>query len=196
MYKVVLILLIATFVYSYEDSDLDGVEDISDKCPQTPFSDLVDQRGCSIKSIDKMVYFDIITGIGYSKVNYSSGQRADTFSVSFQSDVYIKDWGIELFASKYYSKIENNTENGFDDTMLDIFYKYAFSERLTVSTGAGVVLPTYKSGYDNEKTDYSIFADFEYYTNNPMYIFGGAGYTWIRDSNTAMFKYQDTSNFY
>ncbi len=34
-----------------QDKDMDGVIDSIDKCPNTPFFDIVDETGCSIKHI-------------------------------------------------------------------------------------------------------------------------------------------------
>jgi len=48
-----LLILIVFNLYGYIDSDLDGVDDSIDRCPNTPFSDLVDKYGCSIKSLVK-----------------------------------------------------------------------------------------------------------------------------------------------
>ncbi len=48
-----IMLLSAFFLYGYVDSDLDGVDDSVDKCPNTPFSDLVNESGCTIKSLVK-----------------------------------------------------------------------------------------------------------------------------------------------
>ena len=46
---IVLLVLSSTSLLAYEDSDLDGVEDKLDQCPNTSFSDLVDIRGCTKK---------------------------------------------------------------------------------------------------------------------------------------------------
>jgi len=48
-----LLILIVFNLYGYVDSDLDGVDDSIDRCPNTPFSDLVDKNGCTIKSLVK-----------------------------------------------------------------------------------------------------------------------------------------------
>jgi len=55
MKKVVLLSLIFSLV-SYassepKDRDMDGVADIRDKCPSTPFFDLVNSRGCTVKTL-------------------------------------------------------------------------------------------------------------------------------------------------
>lgn len=196
MHKVVLIiLLIATLAYSYEDSDLDGVEDMFDKCPQTSFSELVDLNGCSIKKIDNGINFNIIFGVGYSQINYSSQERSNTVTTSLQSDMYIGNWSLELYTSRYYSNINNQVKNGMDDTLFNLFYMYALSEKISLDFGVGIVLPTYKSGYENEKTDYSVLLDFKYYSDFSTYLFGNYGYTWINDSDIAYIKYENVSNF-
>jgi len=52
--RVLLLLILIVFnLYGYTDTDLDGVDDSIDKCPNTPFTDLVDKNGCSIKSLVK-----------------------------------------------------------------------------------------------------------------------------------------------
>lgn len=52
MVRVLYMMLFSVlFLYGYVDSDLDGVDDSVDKCPNTPFSDLVDESGCTIKSL-------------------------------------------------------------------------------------------------------------------------------------------------
>lgn len=35
-------------------TDLDGVDNEHDKCPNTPFMDLVDENGCSVQSLSKL----------------------------------------------------------------------------------------------------------------------------------------------
>jgi len=35
----------------FKDKDMDGVADIRDKCLSTPFFDLVDSKGCTVKTL-------------------------------------------------------------------------------------------------------------------------------------------------
>ena len=52
----VLILMIAVSVgifasSRFKDSDMDGIIDRKDKCKHTPFFDIVDRKGCTVKSL-------------------------------------------------------------------------------------------------------------------------------------------------
>ncbi|MDA3947323.1 MAG: DUF3187 domain-containing protein, partial [Helicobacteraceae bacterium] len=74
MNKILLILLVASsslFAYAYIDidSDLDGVEDRVDRCPNTPLSDLVDMSGCRKKNVVNSHHFDIILGVTYGQTD-------------------------------------------------------------------------------------------------------------------------------
>ncbi len=35
----------------FQDKDMDGIPDSRDKCSYTPFSDLVDSKGCTVKTL-------------------------------------------------------------------------------------------------------------------------------------------------
>ena len=75
-----LLFLGATALMAFTDSDLDGVEDAKDKCPNTPFMDIVDLNGCTKKSLISQHHFDIIAGLGYSAADYNSLNRSDTLA--------------------------------------------------------------------------------------------------------------------
>ena len=47
-----LILTLGIYANSgFKDSDMDGVADSRDKCLSTPFFDLVDSKGCTVKTL-------------------------------------------------------------------------------------------------------------------------------------------------
>jgi len=47
MKKNLFFLLLLNYLYSYEDFDIDGVDDSIDRCLNTPFDEIVDEMGCS-----------------------------------------------------------------------------------------------------------------------------------------------------
>ncbi|MDP2893688.1 MAG: hypothetical protein Q8N78_04905, partial [Sulfurimonas sp.] len=148
------IYMTTAFAVAYTDSDMDGVEDYYDKCSQTPLSDLVDYDGCSIKNGKKEIFYDIVFGSGYSQINYSSQQSADTMNSYIQSDIYFDRWCFQGIASYYRSDTQTGTKKGWDDTVLNLFYKFLSTEYLSLNLGVGIILPTYESGYNNEALDY------------------------------------------
>jgi len=68
MKKILLLTGVIIFLNASVDSDLDGVPDTLDKCPNTPFLTLVNTDGCPIKkdkirnpliTVDNLCYFTI-----------------------------------------------------------------------------------------------------------------------------------------
>ena len=78
MKKILLLPLLLSGCLFAIDSDMDGVDDAQDQCMNTPFSDLVNAKGCTIYSLQSDVNYDIIVGSGYSQINYASQEKADT----------------------------------------------------------------------------------------------------------------------
>lgn len=193
MRQIYLVLPILTAsLLAYTDSDMDGVEDQFDQCPQTLLSDLVDLNGCVIHSTGDTLHFDLILGAGYSPINYASQKSADTFSLLLQSDLYWKEWWLQASTSRYQTNSDENTENGWDDTAINLLYRFVPSEKFSFHTGIGAVLPTYKSGYNNEAIDYSFLSDFQYSITDKNALFGGYRYTWVNDTDTNTLRYQNT----
>jgi len=63
MLRLILFFKFLTFsLYAYIDTDLDGVADNDDMCPNTLITDLVDLSGCSKKSLVSPQHFSFITG--------------------------------------------------------------------------------------------------------------------------------------
>lgn len=189
------LLLISTTLLGYTDSDMDGVEDSNDKCPQTLFSDLVDLDGCAIKSTQTTLHYDLMIAEEYSKINYASLQYSDTWTTLLEADVYLKNWMFQGITSYYHSNTSDAAPNGWNDTILNIFYRVTPSEKLTLYPGIGVVIPTYKSGYNNEAVDYTALINFQFEIDSTKYLFGGYSYTLVNDRDVMKVSYQNTQMF-
>lgn len=190
------LILAGAQALAYTDSDMDGVEDAYDKCPQTSFSDLVNLDGCPISSTQREAHYDLMLGVGYSQMNYNTQESADTITKTLQADYYYKKWWLQLLLSHYKSSTSYSSDSGMDDTNINLYYKLTPSEKLSLNIGAGVVLPTYKSGYDNEATDYAVSLDLKYFMTNRKYLLGGYRSTLVMDRDVATVLYQNTSSFY
>jgi len=188
------LLLASASLFGYTDSDMDGVEDSLDECPQTPFTDLVDIHGCSI-STPSVIHYDLIMDEEYSQINYASQQYSDTLTTSFEADLYIKNWRLQGLASYYSADSADTSPTGWNDTLINIFYRVTPTEKLTLTPGFGVVIPTYKSGYHNEAVDYTALVDFQYRIDSTKYLFGGYSYTWVNDKDVTQAAYQNTQGF-
>ena len=178
------------------DSDLDGVEDTLDQCMNTPFSDLVNARGCTIRSLQSNVNYDIILGAGYSHINYASQEKANTITQTLQADYYHGNLWAQLAVSSFHSSSPSFKQNGLGDTLIALYLKSPFENGVTVQTGVGVLLPTYNSGYYNEAVDYQGSISLQYDLNNHYNLFGGYSYTIVNDTDIPAVQYQNTQSFY
>ena len=185
-------LFIATTSFAYEDLDMDGVEDKIDRCPNTSFNDLVDIRGCAIKSLTYEEHFDVIVGVNYSDSDYRILSQTDTFSTSVQADYYYKDFSFQAYTSYFTTADHDNPESGLYDSFLGVYYKEKLSDSLFASVGTGIFLPTYETSLHNNNADYILSLNLSYAIED-MNIFGGYAYTLINDDDVkGVVSYQNT----
>jgi len=196
LYSIILLGLIPSVLSAYSDYDLDGVEDADDKCPNTLITDLVDIDGCTIKSLVSPHHFDIIVGSSYSQVNYNTNEKTNNINTSLQLDYYYKKFSVQLAASYFVSKSKTYSNRGLNDTYLSAYYRFSLFDDLNVRIGAGVILPTYDSGLKNNNVDYKSNINLSYPIDD-FNLFGGYGYTLVKDDDIAGFvSYQNTNSFY
>lgn len=136
------------------DNDMDGVENGIDQCPNTPFFELVDKRGCSTQKLtlkEEPYHADIMLGGGYVKIDED---HSDTLS-SVMADLYYKDFIFTLFTQSY---SQNNAYAGND---LYFFANYKMKlDALTLKFGPGIVLPV--ASENSNKTDYFLNVNVNY----------------------------------
>lgn len=151
-YLALLTLLFVNLMASI-DSDMDGVDNDVDNCPNTPFFELVDKTGCTVKKlvVKEDDHYDIMIGGGYVKIDDGSN---DTY-ISFMADYYHKDLIFSLFTQSY---SQNNPHAG-NDLYLSVNYKIIM-DALTMKFGPGMVLPV-ASDSSNE-TDYFLNLNLKY----------------------------------
>jgi hypothetical protein len=179
------------------DTDFDGVDDTIDKCPNTPFSDLADPNGCTTSSLYTPTYYDIIIGANYASSNPNTLENSKTYSTTFQADFYKGNVSGQIQSSYYQSDVNSYTGRGWNDTQLSLFYLLKPTDSLTIQAGAGVIFPTYSTGYNNEATDYLGSLSLRYMLNKNMNLFGGYTYTMINDKNIQnVADYQNTNAFH
>jgi hypothetical protein len=184
------LLLFTTLLLAYEDSDLDGVENTLDRCPNTPFSELVDINGCSVKSLISSHKFDLIVGASYSDSDYQTLNQTDTLSTSLQLDYYYKNFSLQLATSYFSTSGDEYSDSGFNDTFISTFYNFSPQESLLLRVGFGLVLPTYEAAFQNNNLDYSAQLSLSYQLQS-VNLFASYLYTIINDDE---FSYLDNNN--
>jgi len=171
----------AAALLAYSDADLDGVDDLRDRCPNTAMTDLVDADGCPVASLVGTRSMDLVAGVAYSggSSGLAAGEGEDTAGFSLQWDYYpTASFSLQVAASWYDSKYSD----GLGDTLIAGYYVIKPADNLLVRLGAGVWLPTYDSGLDNEAADYQGSLNVSY-TPGRTTLFGGYAYTLINDDD-------------
>jgi hypothetical protein len=183
------------------DSDFDGVSDRYDECPNTPFSDLVDSRGCSVEKVkisNTINKLTVIIGANYSNYHSEYGNKTKTLSQSLELDYELKKIKLMLYISRFSSDntpLKQYDESSFADTRLSFLYTLDREiQNLGLSIGGGVAIPNYKGTLHNNGFDffYSLNAN---YNINQGSIFASYIFTNIGDHDVAGLKYQNTNAF-
>jgi hypothetical protein len=203
MKKIALLCLLGASLFAYSDNDLDGVPNNIDQCPNTPITELVGADGCSVttpaRAYDKNKdHYDIIVGADVGRSDYQLTPKTDIYTSSLQLDYYHKAFSFQLSSLYYYTKASDYSSSGIGDTTLTGYYSLYPNNALTLKIGTGVILPTYNSSLNNNKTDYlgSIYGA---YQKNNFILFGTYVYTVINDTNvndaTNNINYQNTNAY-
>lgn len=189
-----LFLLTSMTLFAYTDSDMDGVEDKVDQCPNTLFSELVDINGCTVKKLKDEHHFDIIYGINFSQANYTTTEETDTTTQTLQVDYYYKNYSLQVSSSYYSYKSDTYDNSGMNDLFIGGYYKLNNTGNLNLRLGAGIILPTYDSTLNNNNTDYTASINASYTLNN-INLFAGHSYTIVNDDDIAgLVSYKNTNS--
>jgi len=175
------------------DSDIDGVIDEFDECPNTPFLTEVNSKGCTVSIIlfpedSKNDSWDI-------DINYGINNDLDMLNISkkhslaIQSNYYVDDWIYSFRTSGHY----NNTHYVVKDTILKVKKRFKLKEYLKLYIGGAVRLPSYN--YLGNNIDYTIYLSATYYPVEKVSLFVGLNYTFINDE-PLIAPLKDTTNFY
>ncbi len=198
MRKLLLPILLTASLFAYNDSDLDGVADEIDKCPNTPLTDLADANGCSKESLVSNNHFDIIIGEEYSESKYELTPSTDTYNTSVQVDYYYKNFSLQALTSYYSINSSGYSDSGMNDSTISMSYNLYPANSLTLKIGTGVILPTYDADLNNNNTDYFASLNISYMLKNTT-IFAGYSYTIVNDDDihdaNNNIDYQSTNSF-
>jgi len=193
LFKLLFFLLIPLILFSFEDNDIDGVDDIYDKCLFTPFSDLVGSDGCTIESLESPHHFSFMTGVSFSDTDYNTLSKTNTTTSSLQLDYYYKNFSVALNTSYYNNSSEIYSNSGMNDTYLGVGYRLEFRD-LYLSVSTGVILPTYDTTLNNNKTDYTANINLSYTIEN-LNFFTTYGYTLVNDTDVKDVVSYQNSNY-
>lgn len=166
----------SVLLFAYVDNDLDGVDDSIDHCLNTPFDELVDERGCPL---DKVFPGKIIFQIG-SDVSFN--QIDDPVSnLNIYANYMIDRWNFSISNSNYYV---TNLSNDVEENNLYLTAGYTYikeNTRTRFSVGTKFDLTDRESG--DKDNDFYASINFEYFPDNKQNIFFYYSYTLSGDSS-------------
>ncbi len=182
------IALLNMALFAFTDTDMDGVEDRADQCPNTSLMELVDISGCTIKSLENPHHFDVILGASYSQISPNTQEKTDTYAASLQADYYYKAFSLQVSSAYFDSESSITSTKGTTDTFVGAYYQFTPFSTLNIRLGGGALLPTYEA--DNNNLDYTASASLSYLFKD-FNLFGSYSYTLINDDDI---NYTDINN--
>ncbi len=186
--KIILLLFLTSLnLLAFTDSDMDGVSNKNDKCPNTPFSDLVDKYGCSTKSLVSPHKISIVLGVSLSQYN-----DTDTLTQNIQLNYYYKNFSAHASSSYYNTESTAYSEDGSNDSFVGVSYRISPIEKMHLRLEVGAIVPTYDSGLDNNNLDYTSSLSINYKPKD-INMFARYSVTMINDDDTVL-VYEDGSS--
>ncbi len=173
MRKVLALFLVVVFLFAneYNDDDLDGVPNYLDRCPNTPFSDIVDEYGCSIERLvrpKRLEYFFEYIYARDSKKNFKENDYLFTLT--------LYRGNFDLTLSSFY--FDNRYKKGFADMSIKGEYRFTPTPMWDLYLGLAVDIPIFN--VHGNRVDYTLFISNEYYFLGYK-LFGGVYATRTED---------------
>lgn len=182
--KIITAGLILSCIYpaaAFTDSDLDGVDDKYDKCPNTPFNQLVGPDGCPLgKARQERISkpkgtFYLKIGGGYSK-DGSDSSTSSSLSIAYARKGFYLSW-----TSYYYFQNDYVNDSGLGNSFLYGSYAKFFGKTYTIF-GLNIKVPTGNGKLTDNKFDFTPSITLDYIRGKDDY-FIYYGYTIKGDSN-------------
>jgi hypothetical protein len=162
---------------AYNDSDLDGVEDRVDQCPNTPMTELVNLMGCTVEHLLSLHHFSVKGGFSYAL----DQESRYTFS-SFEFDYFYQDFSLQLSSSYYDLESNMVSDEGVNDSYIKFFYTLKPFDNFSLKLGSALALPTYEES--KNRVDYLTSISGKYSQNN-WNCSMGLGYSISNDVNSS-----------
>jgi len=186
-------------LHAFEDSDIDGVSDANDLCPDTSFEDTVDENGCPE---NQNYWGEISLSLG-ADINYDKTSSTD---YNFFMNYSYKRWDIALYSSQQSSMDTNsNSSTSTDDIYLSLGYSLDidnFSTKLSFGSKLAIGGDEVSTG----ENDYFSTLNLNYIINEKIALISQLSYTLTGDSKEINYNntwgysfgvgYMVSSNYY
>jgi len=215
-------LLFSAMASAFQDGDLDGVADQFDRCPNTPFDELVNKQGCAVNEQAKKPYHPYWGALTLKIGNTfrTDEEYDDENYLNLYANYRYRKWDLSISNAQLTTKSSNTEDNSDSDSDIYISTGYTFAlpkSNLKLSVGSKIVDDTTSStevtsrlqgsgrfsqsvtqettSTSDESRDNDYFASMNYnYRLSPKHdLFAYYGYTISGDSDTV--DYEDYSSF-
>ncbi len=184
------ILALPLLLLAYSDYDMDGVEDRFDACNATPFTDIVDATGCSIRSLESAHQFQATLLLSYAQLDPATFKAKEILNTILSLDYTYHDFGFWTSLS-HYNMAE---EEGMNDTYIALSYRLHPLQTVDLVGTTGVILPTYTPDSKGSAADMFMTLECDAYIN-ALTLAATLTYTWINDHDSDVQKFQNTMAF-
>ena len=150
------LIIFIPFLLFALDSDLDGVPDNMDLCPNTPFLETVNKYGCSKSQLEKFkIKYNLTFGYEYDK--YENYKNSELLFYSFSG----KKNNFKL--SLYYSLLNDGYQKAYKSN--DLITALAYYKNFK-NISLKFALKYYFHTFYNKKSDYAFFIQGIHFFNN------------------------------
>jgi hypothetical protein len=179
----IFLFLTSRLFATYIDKDIDGVEDKFDKCPYTPFDELVDVFGCSKKDNAGTFIFKLGTDISFD----TTDERISTYNFLLQYEK--KNWVAGISNSNYIG-YDNNDISVRETGDIYTYLGYNIqNDVLSMMLTSGIKIATAKTTVGTGENDYYMSTQIATKLLDDHYkFFTALSYTFTGDTPTIKYK--------
>lgn len=138
-------LLFSTTLIAFQDYDIDGVEDHLDQCPNTPFTTLVDSRGCgqnekATSPTKQDSYWGELT-FGANGIFRTDESYENDNTVNLYANYQYHNWNLSLSNSRSTTTSSYSEDNSINDNDIYLATGYTFhADDLATKVSVGTKL--------------------------------------------------------
>ena len=170
-------------VLAYEDSDIDGIEDNIDLCPDTSFDKIVDSNGCP----ENEMYKGILS-LEFSNEISIDEENNKINNYSFLGNYAYKEWSFSL-SNTQQTTYNNDNNRAFNSGDLYLNLSYQFSNdkfQNAISFGTKIAMANENIG--TGENDYFSSIDINYFINEKITLLSQISYTLTGDSSSTNYQ--------
>jgi len=175
-------ILLPVMVVAYTDTDLDGVDDAVDRCPDSSFDEIVGSDGCALERLSDDGHLTIEAGM-----NIGPGERAQIVGLDYRRGA------VELSIRSSFRYRSDSDDGGINDSSLYLSYSTELAGYWGIRLSGGLIAPAYDPDGGERRIDTALWVTIMY--DRDRYIVEGSyGYRWVGDSGMADIRYRDSES--